>query len=887
MPELSPEENSRLVADLAVERGFVTREQLVEALEVAAKLAAMGVPEELGKVLIKKGFINEAQLRELETRLQPKQPVSIGGFEILARLGRGGMGTVYKARQVSMDRIVALKVMPPALARDQVFVDRFLREARAVAQLNHPNIVQGIDVGTSGKYHYFAMEYIQGETVQELIVREGAMPERRALEIVLQIAQALHHAHRHDMVHRDIKPDNIIVTQTGVAKLCDLGLAKSMGQDSSLTQTGMAVGTPYYVSPEQARGESDVDIRSDIYSLGATLYHMVLGRTPFSGSSAAVVMTKHLTEEPEDPRAARPELSASIAALIMKMMAKDRAGRQQSPEALIADINLALAGKLPAGVRAVPLRAADRAAEPRPGSRRTTARPVAAVPAKASRHRMLVAGGVLAALAIVGISVALILSGSGGGGEGGGSLPPPEEGTAKPVEKPVEDEATKRLRGLEERFSSALAYAQKHPREYRRIISDFEKLERDAAGTPIESKARYEAQRFAAEEKRADDDSVARIKAQSDALEKQEKFAEALKLYDSAPIPVMLQERQRIEALAQSRYDALKDEAGRTFRAGRYDADHSGAYDQAAKILGRASTYGLPKIDEQLSADLGAMKSEHDKRVAERDANVKAAEAERLRALRERFLAARQEVFAAAAAMQPDANTGLLTTGAAARMAREKLATGDFQPFASEGRRIERDLKALDAFLAELPAKMRARVGSQVAVVSAARGREEGTLEAVRPAGVGLRPKGAPEGMSVTVDFRQISPLSLAELAGMSPSSPVDCYRVGTFAFYTGRQADAMEPLNVAAKDAKLKGDAEYYIDLARAAYRQQRELEAGERLRACREKLVQYKNGNVPGGDPRWKALVDELESLRRDYADTEVVRQQGGAPPEKKAAE
>jgi predicted Ser/Thr protein kinase len=873
-----PSEDAKTIADLAVERGWVTPEQLQEAMEVMAKLAAMGVPEELGRVLVKKGLISDAQLKELESRGGPKQPATIGGFEILARLGRGGMGAVYKARQISMDRIVALKVLPPALARDESFVERFLREARVVAKLNHPNIVQGIDVGTADKYHYFAMEYVEGETVQELIAREGAMAERRALDIVLQIAHALHHAHRHGMVHRDIKPDNIMLTTAGVAKLCDLGLAKSMAGDSTLTQTGMAVGTPHYLSPEQARGDHDVDIRSDIYSLGATLYHLVLGRTPFSGSSAAVVMTKHLSEEPKDPREVRPELSAGLAALVLRMMAKDREDRQQSPEALINDIGLVIAGKLPAGARAPALAKPGKAAVPRPASRRTTARPVAAVPAGARNRGAVLAAAIFLALAGAGLAAWLALSDKDP--TGSTALPPPQSGTERPRVDPEAEAARKRLAELAARYQDALARSKAGPSTA--LIAEFERLARDAAGTVYEGKARAEADRLIAAQKPepTGEDVLARAKAQADALEKQDKFGEALKLYDGVPIPVMLRERTRIEALAQGRFDMLKAEANRILAAGKYDEKNAGAFDEAARCLNRAAGFGLLKIDDQLKAELAALQSAHEARLVERDKQLAAARA----GLRAAFVEKRRAVFAAAARLEPDAASGQLRMAGALKLAQETLAVEEYKPFAAEATRIVRDLQALDALLGKLPEMIRPRRGTQVKIASDDRGPEEGSLEEIKPAGLDLRPKGMPAGSSVSIAFRKIAPACLAELAGLSATTPSECYLTGILAFYAGRPGDALEPLGVAARQPALKGDAEYYLGLARAAQKVQREKKAGDKLQECRDKYRQCKEGNVPDGDPRWAALRDELDKLLKDYADTDAVKQNRGDEPEKK---
>ena len=270
----------------------------------------------------------------------------VGGYEILERVGSGGMGAVFKARQVSMDRVVALKILPKNLAGDPAFVQRFVREARSAAKLSHPNIVQGIDVGQASGYYYFAMEFVEGGTVRGLLEDEGRIAEPRALAIVADVARALEHAHEQGIVHRDIKPDNIMLTSKGEVKLADLGLARSIDNVDAVTTTGNAIGTPHYMSPEQASGETDLDTRSDIYSLGATLFHMVTGEKPFDGSTPAVVAAKHLTEPPPRAREVAPDISRATSDLIETMMAKGRAERPQTPAELIEDIQGALAGKV-------------------------------------------------------------------------------------------------------------------------------------------------------------------------------------------------------------------------------------------------------------------------------------------------------------------------------------------------------------------------------------------------------------------------------------------------------------------------------------------------------------------------------------------------------------
>jgi serine/threonine-protein kinase len=351
MPEHHPE-NLHFGA-IAIKLGFTTLEKVDECLRLQEKMKELGVaPKKLGEIMLAKGYVTDAQVKEIfKYQGMRGGHTSIQGYKILTKIGQGAMGSIYKALQISMDRIVAIKCLAPKYSQNDKFRERFLREARAVARLNHPNIIQGIDVGESNGVHYFAMEYIDGPTVGELLKRGGALDEKRALNIVTQIARALHHAFGHGIIHRDIKPDNIMLTREGVAKLCDLGLAKLPKDegDASGTRPGASMGTPYYIAPEQARGEQNVDTRADIYSLGSSFYHMAAGEVPFPGQSAADVISKHLTEPVTPPRARNPLISGAVDFVIVKMMQKGREDRYQTPAELVRDLEAIAQGGAPDG----------------------------------------------------------------------------------------------------------------------------------------------------------------------------------------------------------------------------------------------------------------------------------------------------------------------------------------------------------------------------------------------------------------------------------------------------------------------------------------------------------------------------------------------------------
>jgi tRNA A-37 threonylcarbamoyl transferase component Bud32 len=259
-------------------------------------------------------------------------------YEILDRVGAGAMGTVFKARHKRLNRVVALKVLKPSLARDKRYVDRLRREARIVASLSHPNIVTGFDLGEEGGYHFFVMEFVEGKSLRALLSEWGTFAEDYVRRVARQVAQSLDHAYQRGVIHRDIKPGNILIDEAGNVKLTDMGLAKGPA-DLTLTRDGATVGTPQYISPEQARNPHDVDVRTDLYSLGATLYHMVTGVPPFRGDTMAELITNVLHELPVSPKAINSQLTDGMSLVIRKLLAKDLTVRYQTPRDLLDDLD--------------------------------------------------------------------------------------------------------------------------------------------------------------------------------------------------------------------------------------------------------------------------------------------------------------------------------------------------------------------------------------------------------------------------------------------------------------------------------------------------------------------------------------------------------------------
>ncbi|MBR6241524.1 MAG: protein kinase [Lentisphaeria bacterium] len=269
----------------------------------------------------------------------------IADFIIRRAIGQGGMGTVYLSHQITLDRPAALKILAESYANNAEFVALFIKEARAAAKLNHPHIVQAYAVGEDDGLLYFAMENIDGETMKDVLDREGVIPVDQALNVIQQIAEALNYAWiEQKLIHCDIKPDNIMLTSTGRAKLADLGLARVTG-DMSDADDDEVMGTPQYISPEALTG-APMDTRSDIYSLGATFYQFVTGRLAFDGATASEIAKKHLTEPLIPPRSVNKDVPESVSRIIIKMMAKNPSMRYQDASELIDDLRNARRGKI-------------------------------------------------------------------------------------------------------------------------------------------------------------------------------------------------------------------------------------------------------------------------------------------------------------------------------------------------------------------------------------------------------------------------------------------------------------------------------------------------------------------------------------------------------------
>lgn len=363
-------EAQRRAAELAVSRYGVNPASVQKLVQAMLDSPARGEGVDLLDALAKDKLITAAQFKEMRQTLANGDDVafgndevdiysavtlppggrSVGGevpdlrrlgeYRILRRLGEGGMGAVFLAYQESKKLHVAIKILGHKEAMNQAAVDRFYREAKSGALLNHPNIVRNLAAGQdkSTGLHYLVMEYVSGRSCDRVLERDGKLPIGDAVHIVLDIARALEHAHSRNIVHRDIKPANILITQSGLAKLADLGLAKRIDEQSHLTGARQGFGTPYYMPYEQAMNAKAVDGRSDIYALGATLYHLLVGDVPFPGGSPVEIIEKKEVGRYVPASVVNPEVPRVLDTILARMLAKEPRHRYQTASELIVDL---------------------------------------------------------------------------------------------------------------------------------------------------------------------------------------------------------------------------------------------------------------------------------------------------------------------------------------------------------------------------------------------------------------------------------------------------------------------------------------------------------------------------------------------------------------------
>ena len=455
----------------------------------------------------------------------------LGEFRVEAKIGSGGMGEVWRAFQESMDRRVALKILPPALTRDGDFVERFRREVRLLAQLDHPNIVTAISAGVEGDIHYLATAYVDGDNLEEVLKRQGKIPEAEALRIAQAVASALRHAwERHQLLHRDIKPSNIMLTRQGDVRLLDFGIGKSLKDDVAVTRSEAFVGTPNYMSPELASDAARVDSRADIYSLGVTLHHLLTGAVPFDATSVMGVLAKVLKEPLPPPRALEGSVSEACSRLVEGMTAPDRDRRYADWAGVLRDIARVRHGQMPQGPAiAIPRPGDGRLKKPHPvrAVHRGPGGHATAPPRRGALRRAVPAVtvvSVILSLAAVGIAVAVVRRNRA-------APPPAKTAIARERMAPTPDSpATSSVaaadfpatpaaqrparespeeREQRELWEYAAAFARDNPEDFDRATEHFDRVAQRLAGTKYELMAAEEIQRL----RKAKDDGVTAVLA--------------------------------------------------------------------------------------------------------------------------------------------------------------------------------------------------------------------------------------------------------------------------------------------------------------------------------------------------------------------------------------
>ena len=341
---------------------LLSAEQLGEVEETLQPAA--GGPRDLARELVRRGWLTPLQVNALF--LGRADELVIGPYLLLERIGAGGMGQVFKARHQHLERLVAVKVVRKDRVTNPTLLKRFLREVQVVGQMSHPNIVLAFDAGETGNLLYFVMEYVEGTDLSRRLQREGALPVQEACDYVRQTALGLQHAFEKGMVHRDVKPSNLMVTERpadartgpppGVVKILDMGLAlltRDETEISALTQEGVVMGTVDYLAPEQAVDSHAVDTRADLYSLGCTFYHLLTGRVPYPGGTVMQRLLRHRTGRPKPVESLRPEVPCGVAMVVRKLMARRPEDRYQTPAELVEALSRAR-GEAPAKKPAAP-----------------------------------------------------------------------------------------------------------------------------------------------------------------------------------------------------------------------------------------------------------------------------------------------------------------------------------------------------------------------------------------------------------------------------------------------------------------------------------------------------------------------------------------------------
>jgi serine/threonine-protein kinase len=539
--------------------------------------------------------------------------VEIPGFEIQEKLGAGGMAEVWKARQVSLDRIVAIKILSAQFSQEAEDVKRFQQEAQAAAKLKHTGIVQVYDANAINGTYYFVMEYVAGYTAGEWLRRKGVVPEKDALLVAECVADALAYAwDTARVVHCDIKPDNIMVDADGSVKVTDLGLARTISAMSARGLTEEVLGTPAYMSPEQARGETDLDFHADIYSLGATVYHLLTGKLLFQGNPEERVMEMQVSDTVPDPKDVNPSLSKAVSWLLEKMLAKDRQDRYESWQALRSDVARVRSGMMPHGrlapksVSTVTRSSKRLGATVNKAKKHTAIAPVAVAPRRAVPLRVLL----LLVIGLAALLVTLLLKLIEGqmytaSQPTGGVSPPPVNSTVE--QEPADAQAAE----FKEMFERTKQWVTENPGRYEESIARYRIVVKKATGTLYEDMAKDVARRAIRDltDARALDleRTTANIRNRAEALAKEQGPGAAASYMETYSGPFMLDtQRVRLEEAAAYRQQHNATESAKVEKVKRVEEKYVAVLDGIANSIldvGIESARGI-LVNAMADADL-------------------------------------------------------------------------------------------------------------------------------------------------------------------------------------------------------------------------------------------------------------------------------------------
>jgi serine/threonine protein kinase len=799
-------------------------------------------------------------------------PIILAGCQLIEKLGSGAMGSVFKALQLSMDRMVAIKILTPELAENRGFLKRFRREAHAAGRLSHPNIVTGIDVGEAEGVHYFVMEYVEGESLMDLIRREGTVDEKKAAHIGAQIARALDHAHEHGILHRDVKPQNVLLSVDGPAKLCDLGLVRSVlhsadgtiteegadllpasSDDLSLTREGAAVGTPYYLSPEQAAGEKDIDGRADIYSLGATLFHAVTGQIPFKGDTASAIMEKHIKEPPPPVRELAPEVSHRMAAVIEKCLEKDPDDRYLHAEELADDLERIAAGKPPAIARPSMVlhprtsgRRADRHRDYESDSSQVL-RAVAAAEKSRQATIVVIVSTVAAASVIIGI-----LSLAGRRREERAPTPVPKESAESRRKR--EDEH--RNAELEKMYEQAVKWVEDHPDDYKEAVTRFERLRNRGPGTKWERKASTAIRDIRSKRDKAAEAAFAPLTSQAESLVAAGNYDKALEVLGNTPARF----REVLEPLAEAKCSSIRRAAQRRVNQAVSAAERLSEAGEPAKGLEMLDTLAPVKY----SALDGRVALLRDKLRREMKDAATLAEKKRVAASRDRL-----------AAMMAEFDAAVEDPDRARSVTSKALRNRDMAPVYDQVRAAAAVAKALQKIRAAEERIMQDLVGKEVELHTRS-GTHKGKILKITLSEIDLSVRKLFDTGSVWAK----QTIAMSDLTKECMESLLPTYDPKT-----PDEAVAAAMIALAKHDLRTAGKA---LDLAGAhslAERYRKKLDAAERTRAEDDARSMWTRRISPlfGKDKFWRAgalrAKKLLEEFDKKYGETEFAKDKGEA--------